>query len=643
MRVDVAPIRRRPLELLAQLAHEDVDRTVAARHRVAPDALVDLFAFQHAALGSGQELDELELAAREVDRAVARERLEAIRADLDLAGHDRACRLARLGPAAAAHNGLHARDQLFGVARLGQPVVGSEPQAADTLGDRRLTGADHDPESRQRRAQLLEVFPRLGPEDGEVDDDRVEPHGHDGVDRDRASEDAVLPREALQPLAEDLQEPRIGVDDGHPERRGAGGGRAVKVVRGGGDPFRHCARSLFTVRAITHRAGRGSQILHSPKKPRFPQLAANGDAEGCGEQHEEQPAARHPPPAVGPGQQADRARDRQGAGDAGGQDPGLAEHELAQRPHAATSVREPTSQRTNAALTSPQAPRMNSSEASPSGQCTPMPSAAKNVPKLVRTSPTSSFSSVSGTRRSGRWSTRPRATTATTATAAPRTAGAGPAGRAASTETISTISSPSSSTPLKAITNPAASNRSGAGGGSASSSWRSASNSANESERERRPARRSTPLRSHSMPNSSSAAPTITRRASPAPPAASAGPTTAATAPHATAAATAPRTASRGRRVSATASTIARASSSSSPQANAAARTVSAYATPGSCPTAADARLGGVPGDGGPAGDAGLSAPADRARLRAVGHRRRAARVAVLPQQEQPGSWPRSP
>src|SRR5690242_15603716 len=44
VRVDVAPARRDTLELLAQLAHEDVDRAVAVDHRVAPHALVDLLA-----------------------------------------------------------------------------------------------------------------------------------------------------------------------------------------------------------------------------------------------------------------------------------------------------------------------------------------------------------------------------------------------------------------------------------------------------------------------------------------------------------------------------------------------------------------------------------------------------------------------
>src|SRR4051812_26506745 len=47
MRVDVPPSRRRLLELLAQLADEHVDRAVAARHRIAPYALVDLLALEH--------------------------------------------------------------------------------------------------------------------------------------------------------------------------------------------------------------------------------------------------------------------------------------------------------------------------------------------------------------------------------------------------------------------------------------------------------------------------------------------------------------------------------------------------------------------------------------------------------------------
>src|SRR3954462_5522741 len=105
VRVDVPPPRRRLLELLAQLADEHVDRPVAARHRVAPHALVDLLALEHATLGRGEQLDQLELAPREIDGHLADVRLEAIGADLDLAGADRRALLARLGPASPAHDG----------------------------------------------------------------------------------------------------------------------------------------------------------------------------------------------------------------------------------------------------------------------------------------------------------------------------------------------------------------------------------------------------------------------------------------------------------------------------------------------------------------------------------------------------------
>src|SRR4051812_50115263 len=84
MRVDVAPPRRRLLELLPQLAHEHVDRAVAARHRVAPHPLVDLLALQHPPLGRRQQLDQLELAAGELDRPPPDQRLELIGPDLDL-------------------------------------------------------------------------------------------------------------------------------------------------------------------------------------------------------------------------------------------------------------------------------------------------------------------------------------------------------------------------------------------------------------------------------------------------------------------------------------------------------------------------------------------------------------------------------
>src|SRR3954470_15211612 len=89
MGVDVAPARRALLQLLAQLADEDVDRAIAVGHRVAPDPLIDRLALEHLPLGLGEQLQQLELTAGEVEAALADEGLELIGADLQLADEGR--------------------------------------------------------------------------------------------------------------------------------------------------------------------------------------------------------------------------------------------------------------------------------------------------------------------------------------------------------------------------------------------------------------------------------------------------------------------------------------------------------------------------------------------------------------------------
>src|SRR5436305_14360361 len=61
--VDVGPARRALLQLLAQLADEDVDRAVAVGHRVAPDPPVWLLPLEHLAALLGEQVEQLELAA----------------------------------------------------------------------------------------------------------------------------------------------------------------------------------------------------------------------------------------------------------------------------------------------------------------------------------------------------------------------------------------------------------------------------------------------------------------------------------------------------------------------------------------------------------------------------------------------------
>jgi hypothetical protein len=230
--VDVAPLGRDALELLAQLAHEDVDRAVAVDHRVAPHALVDRLAREHLALGVGEQLDQLELAPGEVGGDALGEGLELVGPDLDLADRDRRVVHARLGALAAAHDGLDAGDQLLGVAGLGDPVVGAESQPAHALRDARLARADDHAEVREPLAELLEVGPGLRAEDREIDDHGVEPHGHHRVERHGGGQDAVLPARVLQPLAEHLQEAGVGVENGQADRGLTSGAGAPLPFRG---------------------------------------------------------------------------------------------------------------------------------------------------------------------------------------------------------------------------------------------------------------------------------------------------------------------------------------------------------------------------------------------------------------------------
>ncbi len=151
--------------------------------------------------------------------SLADERLEAVGADLDLAGEDRRGLGAAGAAAAAAHDALHARDHFLGVAGLGDPVVGAEAQAAHALGDRRRARADDDAELRQRLAQSLEPAPRLRAEHGEIDDQRAQAHRDDRVGGHRAREHAVLPAEAVQALAEHLDEAAVAVEDGDAQGR----------------------------------------------------------------------------------------------------------------------------------------------------------------------------------------------------------------------------------------------------------------------------------------------------------------------------------------------------------------------------------------------------------------------------------------
>ena len=215
--VDVAPAGRAPLELLAQLADEDIDGAITVGHRVAPDPLVDGLALEHLALGAGEQVEELELAPGEVEAGAADEGLELVGADLQLAGDEGAALHLRAAAPAPARHRFHAGHRLLGVAWLGDPVVDAEPQAADPLGDRRAAGADDYAEIGEHSADPLQVAPAVVAQHRRVDQDRAQLHRDQLLRGDRAGDLALLPPGGLRALREDRDETAVVVDHREPD------------------------------------------------------------------------------------------------------------------------------------------------------------------------------------------------------------------------------------------------------------------------------------------------------------------------------------------------------------------------------------------------------------------------------------------
>src|SRR3954471_12125774 len=217
--MDVGPARRALLQLLAQLADEDVDRAVAVGHRVAPDPLVDLLPLKHLAALLGQQVEQLELAAGELEGLLADEGLEAVRADLQLTGAEgRALGLAAAAGVAAADS-FDPGDRLLGRPGLAHPVAHAEPEGTDPLRDRRAAGADDEAELRQQPGDPLEVGPGFVPEQGRVDQQRVQLHRHEVSWRHGPGAAAEGPAGSFGTLGKDGDEAAVGVDHGDADSR----------------------------------------------------------------------------------------------------------------------------------------------------------------------------------------------------------------------------------------------------------------------------------------------------------------------------------------------------------------------------------------------------------------------------------------
>src|SRR4051812_37699073 len=82
--VDEIVLGRAPVDLLAQLQHEDIHGSVAVRRAPAPDALQELVARHHAPLLDGKGVEEPELRRRQVGAAPVDVRLHVVRVDPEL-------------------------------------------------------------------------------------------------------------------------------------------------------------------------------------------------------------------------------------------------------------------------------------------------------------------------------------------------------------------------------------------------------------------------------------------------------------------------------------------------------------------------------------------------------------------------------
>src|SRR5262249_22908647 len=95
--------------------------------------------------------------------------------------------------------------------------VGAEPQPADPLRDCGLRRADEDAEAGDRAADLLEELPALWSQHRDVEQERVELHRDQLFDGNAAGEHAVLQAGPLEPLAQNGEEGRVGVDHSQPD------------------------------------------------------------------------------------------------------------------------------------------------------------------------------------------------------------------------------------------------------------------------------------------------------------------------------------------------------------------------------------------------------------------------------------------
>jgi signal transduction histidine kinase len=190
---------RGPVDLLAEPAHEDVDRAVAVRLAPAPDLLEQLVPCDDAATVERERVEQLEFCGRQPRASPVDERLHLTRIDPELLDLDRIAALLLCRANAATCCRADPRDELAHRERLHEVVVGADVERVHAVVLGPAGGHDDDRRPNPFGARSLDQLPAVElrqhqvedadirvleaqarqPELTAADDDRVEAGSHE--------------------------------------------------------------------------------------------------------------------------------------------------------------------------------------------------------------------------------------------------------------------------------------------------------------------------------------------------------------------------------------------------------------------------------------------------------------------------------
>ena len=198
--------RRVAVDLLAQAAHEHIDRTVAMRLAPPPHFLQQLVARDDATAVERERVEQLELGRRQLGAAAVDERLHLARVDAELLDLDRLAAPFLGGPHAAPRRGADTRDELAHRERLHEIVVGADLECVHAVVLGAARGDDDDRRADPFGACRLDQLPAV-----ELGKHQVE-HADVGVLEPEARETELAPADddRIEPCRDEMARHPVG-------------------------------------------------------------------------------------------------------------------------------------------------------------------------------------------------------------------------------------------------------------------------------------------------------------------------------------------------------------------------------------------------------------------------------------------------